>query len=395
MPNVDKSLDELRREDLVPFQRAIDEGVDMMMVSHVAFPMGREKLTPASFDRRIMQDMLRAEMGFDGAVITDSLEMAGARWGRFGESGGGFERPLLAGADLLLHTKPVPEAVDIDGGSERVMSLNVMETVIKTLEKVVDQGRIDQKVAEAAESNETLKNLLSILDESFDRVVRLRQKLSHMAKPVKPAARTGKVIQFDAYPSVPGVYKTVAEESIAVWGDAAALRELSGESRCVVVPFESPAAGQSLKKQDIEGFTDVLCRHFPSWRRTGTVSGFAVGDDGEVYPDIRDLPPVIDATRFTGQERMGFHLTSDEELVLVFSCRGESPVEFIDSLGSFAGRFEPAAVLVLGWPILDWIPESTPALLCFGASTQVASAAASILAGEAAARGRIDRLWPR
>ena len=59
-----------------------------------------------------------------------------------------------------------------------------------------------------------------------------------------------------------------------------------------------------------------------------------------------------------------------------------------------AGLFEPAVVLVLGWPVLDWIPESSQTLLCFGASSHVASAAARVLAGRAEAHGKIQGLWP-
>jgi beta-glucosidase-like glycosyl hydrolase len=396
LPEVSKSLDDLRREDLIPFQRAVDDGVDMMMVSHVAYPMGRDTLTPASFDARIIRELLRGELGFDGVVITDSLEMAGARWyarGRFGDATSGFERSLLAGSDLLLHTSPVPEAVEVEGSAEPLVSLNVMETVIRTLDKVVDKARFDQKIAEAAETNKALKNLLSILDDSQGRVARLRRRLSTQAPAARPSERHPKVIQFDAYPSVPPVYKTVAEESIAVWGDAQELRTASIEQRCVVVPLECPAT-PSLKRQDLDAFADVLCRQFTHWRRTEIVTDFVVGDDGELYPDVREGPRVIDATRFTGRETVGFQLTGDEDLVLLFSCRGAPPDEFIDNLEAFAGRFEPAAVLVIGWPVLDWIPEGSPALICFGASPQVASAAARILAGEADPRGEIKGLWP-
>jgi beta-glucosidase-like glycosyl hydrolase len=396
LPEVSKSLEDLRRDDLVPFRRAIDEGVDMVMVSHVAYPMGGDALVPASFDHRIMKDLLRGEMGFEGAVITDSLEMAGARWyarGRFGDTAGTFERSLLAGADLLLHTRPVPEAVEVEGSPEPVMSINVMETIIHTLEKVVDRGRIDEKIEEAAETNEALKALLSKLDESKERVNLLRRKVSGKPAPTPQLDRKSKVIQFNAYPSVPGVYRTVAEKSIAAWGETPLSDALASGQRCVVIPLEC-AAGPSLKKHDLDEFVEVLCRHFPGWRQTETVTDFVTGEDGEVYPEIKEGPTVIDATRFTGAEMMGFNISGDEELVLVFSCRGAPPEPFVDSLSAFAARFEPAAVLVLGWPVLDWIPEESPTLLCFGGSPQVASAAARILAGELEAQGRIQGLWP-
>jgi hypothetical protein len=118
------------------------------------------------------------------------------------------------------------------------------------------------------------------------------------------------------------------------------------------------------------------------------------GEDGEIYPDIREGPGVIDATRYTGRETTAFQLSGDEDLIVVFSARGTPPPEFVDSLGAFAARFEPAVVLVLGWPVLDWIPQSSAALLCFGASSQIAAAVSRILAGEAEAVGDTTGLWP-
>jgi beta-glucosidase-like glycosyl hydrolase len=145
MPEVRKSAEDLSGTDLVPFRAAIAAGADMMMMSHIAYPLEREGLIPASFDSRLIRTMLRGELGYDGVVITDALEMAGARWytsERSGMVSGGNERSLLAGADLLLHTRPIPEHVQVEQGSEPVMSINVMETIVRTLERIVDRERI-------------------------------------------------------------------------------------------------------------------------------------------------------------------------------------------------------------------------------------------------------------
>jgi beta-glucosidase-like glycosyl hydrolase len=395
VPEVKKTIEELQNEDLVPFRRAFDDGADMVMVSHVAYSLGGETVMPASFDARVMKDLLRRDMGFRGVTITDSLEMAGARLyarRQFGEGHGGFERSLLAGADLLLHTKPVPEAVEVEGSNEPLVSLNVMDTIIRTLEKVVDKGRIEEKIAKAAEGNETLRNFLGALDESYGRVSELRRKVGEQPAVSRAPSRHGKVIQFDAYPSVPAVYRDVAERSIAVQ-HAAGAPIVSPGGHYVVVPVEGPA-GASLKRQDLDAFVDVLCRHFPHWRRTDLVTGFAVGDDGEMYPEVQTGPQVIDATRYTGQESYGFHVSGDEEVVMAFSCRGIPPEPFIAHLSSFARRIQPAAVLVLGWPVLDWIPGDSAAIICFGASSHVASAAARVLAGEIEPSGTTAGLWP-
>jgi beta-glucosidase-like glycosyl hydrolase len=396
LPEVVKSLDDLRREDLVPFRRAVDEGAEMVMISHVAYPMGGDTLVPASFDTRVMKDLLREEIGFDGVAITDSLEMAGARWyarGQFGEGRGGFERSLLAGADLLMHTKPVPEAVEVEGSNEPLVSINVMETIVRTLEKVVDRGRIDEKIAEAAEGNKTLRDFLAILDRSYERVAALRRKVARQLAGKPKPARHGKVIQFDAYPSVPSVYRDVAEKSIAVREGDFGSEIVAPGGHCVVVPVECPA-GPSLKKHDMDAFVDVLCRHFTHWRRTDVVTGFGVAEDGELYPEVQTGPRVIDATRYTGQESYGFHVTGDEDVIVAFSCRGYPAGPFLDQLGAFLSRFEPVAVLVLGWPVLDWIPDGAATVLCYGGSSHVASAAARVLAGEIEPQGLDQGLWP-
>jgi hypothetical protein len=232
-----------------------------------------------------------------------------------------------------------------------------------------------------------------VLDRSYERVAGLRRKIAGQLAAKPRQARHGKVIQFDAYPSVPGVYRDVAERSIAVReGDFGADIVAPG-GHYVVIPVECPAS-PSLKKHDMDAFVDVLCRHFPHWRRTDVITGFTMGEDGELYPEVQSGPRVIDATRYTGQESFGLHVTGDEDVIVAFSCRGYPPEPFLDHLGAFVNRFEPTAVLVMGWPVLDWIPEGAATVLCYGGSSHVASAAARLLAGEIDPQGLSLGLWP-
>lgn len=397
LPEVRKPLAKLMSEDLLPFRRAVDVGVDLMMMSHVAFPMGGGSLVPASFDARIIKDLLRDQMNYRGAVITDALDMAGARWyarERGRDFTGGFESALLAGVDLLLHATPIPEKVHVEGAGEPVMSMDVMQTIIHTLEKVVDQKKIDQKLEEAAADNEPLRNIIAILDSSDARIAALRAKLA-VPPPVKAApARRSKVIQFDAYPSEPPVYRVVAERSITAWGAQDRYEPLVQDGRYVFIPVEW-APQQSLHKQDLDSFLEVLGRRFPKSARTELTTDFVVGEDGDVYPDIPGGPAVIDATRYTGNENIPlYELPEDAEAVIVFSARGVPTEDFLAPLQMFAERIEPAAVLVTGWPATGWIPDSTPVFLCFGASSQVAAAAAEVLTGEAFAQGNTAGLFP-
>ncbi|MGN0071497.1 MAG: glycoside hydrolase family 3 protein [Atopobiaceae bacterium] len=71
----EKTADEMAEEELKPFQAAIAAGVPMIMVGHLSCPNITGTYAPASISKEIVTDMLRDRLGFDGVIITDSLEM--------------------------------------------------------------------------------------------------------------------------------------------------------------------------------------------------------------------------------------------------------------------------------------------------------------------------------
>jgi beta-N-acetylhexosaminidase len=87
-----------RRDHLPPFVAAITAGVRAIMTAHVVLP-ALDPDGPSTVSRRILTDLLRGELGFDGVVVTDALEMAGLQ-DRYGVAGGAV-RALVAGADAL------------------------------------------------------------------------------------------------------------------------------------------------------------------------------------------------------------------------------------------------------------------------------------------------------
>jgi beta-N-acetylhexosaminidase len=74
IPRVDRSADELRRIDLYPFAQGIAAGAKMVMTSHILFP-AFDPDHPATLSPTILGGVLRGEMGFDGVIITDSMNM--------------------------------------------------------------------------------------------------------------------------------------------------------------------------------------------------------------------------------------------------------------------------------------------------------------------------------
>lgn len=86
LPSSDHSLEELRACDLIPFQAGIDAGADMIMSAHIQHPKietgkytskldGKDIFLPATLSRTIITGILREEMGYDGIVITDAMDM--------------------------------------------------------------------------------------------------------------------------------------------------------------------------------------------------------------------------------------------------------------------------------------------------------------------------------
>jgi beta-N-acetylhexosaminidase len=111
--------------DLTPYRRLIANGLPSVMMAHVVFPA--VDALPASLSRRWVTDILRGELDFRGAVLTDDLSMAGAA-----AFGGVVERTrlaLAAGCDMLLvcNSRPaVHEVLDgLDLRPEPVSALRV------------------------------------------------------------------------------------------------------------------------------------------------------------------------------------------------------------------------------------------------------------------------------
>jgi len=106
LPVVDATVEELTAHDLVPFRAAIEAGVAAIMTAHVAYPALDHSGAPATLSRRIMRDLLRNRMGFEGLVLTDAMIMSGVLGD--GDEGKAGVRALDAGCDLLLY----PENLD-------------------------------------------------------------------------------------------------------------------------------------------------------------------------------------------------------------------------------------------------------------------------------------------
>lgn len=126
LPTVNHTRARLDSVDLVPFRGYIDARLGGVMVGHINAPVLDSGGAPASLSSKISTGLLRNELGFDGLVFTDALDMKGA----VAPDGGNVSvAALLAGADALL--SPVNPVNDLNAIMAAVKSGKVSEKMIE------------------------------------------------------------------------------------------------------------------------------------------------------------------------------------------------------------------------------------------------------------------------
>ena len=96
----EKSVEELAAEELIPFERAINSGVPLVMVGHLSLPNATGSEEPACLNPQVATGILRERLGFGGLAISDSLSMGAVT--QYHGSGEAAVLAIQAGMDLLL-----------------------------------------------------------------------------------------------------------------------------------------------------------------------------------------------------------------------------------------------------------------------------------------------------
>ena len=104
----DKTLDELKQSELIPFENAIQNNAAFIMAAHISATRVTGDDTPASLSKTMITDILRGQMGYDGIVVTDAMNM-GAVTEQY-TSAQAAVKALQAGADLVLMPEDFQEA---------------------------------------------------------------------------------------------------------------------------------------------------------------------------------------------------------------------------------------------------------------------------------------------
>jgi len=110
LPVIEAGLDRLRSVEFAPFRAAIAAGVDVVMTAHVALPQIDGSGVPATLSRAVITGLLRDELGYDGVICTDCMQMEAVA-SRY-PAGEAAVLAIAAGVDLITYSSSLTAAME-------------------------------------------------------------------------------------------------------------------------------------------------------------------------------------------------------------------------------------------------------------------------------------------
>jgi beta-N-acetylhexosaminidase len=329
---ISSDMSRLESVEMVPFRSAIAAGVDAIMTAHIAVPqVTGEPDIPATLSPKILTDLLRGRLQFQGLVVTDALEMGGVTnhyW-----TGLACIRALQAGADMLL----LPQDTDVA----------INEVVRAVGRGDISTARIDESVARIL----MYKTRLKLQSERFVPVDRIQDRI--------------------AAPESQKLAQEMADRSITLLKDEAHLLPLN--------PLNPPKIFSLVLSADMDSapaalFQSELRRRFPA-ARTEAVDPRIPEDLAErITRNAADADVIVCATLV--------RLTSGKGSIAL----PESQRALLDRI---MAAHKPVIWIAFGNPYLLRLYPQTSAYLCaFGYSNGSYLAAAKALSGEIAVSGK-------
>lgn len=324
--------------ELAPFRAAIEEGLGGIMTAHIMVPSldGGGDL-PATLSPGVLTDLLREEMGFQGLIFTDAMDML-AIDRRFGRREATI-RALEAGADIIL------------------MPPNV-EAAVQALVEAVEEGRVPE----------------SRLDRSVLKLLQVKEGLGLARNRQVPLEEVGREVGIPAHEAVA---QEVADRSMTLLRNDRNLLPLLGtrSARVLSVTFRRSSdllAGRFLNAG--------LRARYPRL----VTAELDADTPGEVY----------DALQRRG-ERSNLVVVSLYASVVTASGSVAIPEEMVDFLEELAGSDTPHIVISFGNPyLISDFPDIQSYLLAWHGTEVSQRAAARALFGEIPIQGRTPTRIP-
>ena len=133
MPQIDLSMDELEKVHMKPFKKAVESGLDALMIAHVHYKAFNKEKIPASLSKEIITDYLKTKLKFKGLIISDDMVMGGItnHYSRLEACIKGIN----AGIDVFIFR---------DSSDENLKLLENIKTAVKN--GVISEERINESV---------------------------------------------------------------------------------------------------------------------------------------------------------------------------------------------------------------------------------------------------------
>lgn len=279
LPSSQATLDDLLAEAIVPFIAAISEGVDAIMVAHVAYPnIAESEGLPASLSPFLVNGILRERLGYNGVICTDDIEMHAIQNLYSPEEAGVLA--VLAGNDqiLMCHT---PE---------------YQERVVEGIVTAIEAGRLSEER----------------IDASLERLGRLHDKSCELAAAADPIP----------YEQWGDMARSIAERSIRVERDPRHLLKLRAELRyLLVLPTQ-----ERLTQADSTGgraiiLADLLASRFPQLETVNIHLQPTSEDMDQVAAKLQQADVVLlgtlNAHRFTSQLELASLCAQERDTVVL------------------------------------------------------------------------------
>ena len=314
--------------ELVPFRAAIAAGVQGIMTAHIAVPELSGETIPATLSEPVLTGLLRNEMGFDGIVFTDAMDMVAVD--RLFPRGEAAVRAVLAGADVILMPRDVKQSID-------------------AILRAIEEGRLTE----------------ARLDESVGRLLRLKEDLGLGEERKVPIEMIPRVV---GLPEHMEIAREVAERSITLIRNEGDLLPLLGTRRARVMSASFRDPGDVLSGR----YFDARLRDTYPRLVTRSVDE---GTNSEGYEDLlrragrSDLVVVSVYTNFAG--------------------RVELPDATVELVNELARRRVTHVVISFGNPyLISLFPDARAYLLAWSSAQVSQQAAADALFGAIPISGR-------
>jgi beta-N-acetylhexosaminidase len=157
MARVDASRERMEKVELAPFKAAIAHHVDAVMTAHLAVPAIEPENIPATISRKVLTGLLREELGFEGLIVTDAMDMQGLA--RQFSSGEASVRALEAGADMLLMPPDPEEAINAVAAAVakgRLTRRRIDRSVMRVLNAKVRAGLARRRTVDLDNINDAI-----------------------------------------------------------------------------------------------------------------------------------------------------------------------------------------------------------------------------------------------